>query len=209
MPQPVKSPTREQIRGAFEWTARYYSGGAHIGEPDLSDRAAEVLGDRCYTLLAHGARDWQQRNGGPLNRPRRIYLAARYSRHNEMRAVRDVLLALGYEVTSRWIDQHNGTLEQSYTPAKLNADPDECAVLGQHDLDDLKAADTVISFTSVDGGGKGGRHVEHGFALGLGKQVIICGPRENIFHTLPQIRWFPDWRHLAGDLAAMAARGAA
>jgi len=70
MPQPVKSPTREQIRGAFEWTARYHSGGAHIGEPDLSDRAAEVLGDRCYTLLADGARDWQQRNGGPLNRPR-------------------------------------------------------------------------------------------------------------------------------------------
>lgn len=34
---------------------------------------------------------------------RRIYLAARYSRNDEMRGVRDVLTALGYEVTSRWI----------------------------------------------------------------------------------------------------------
>jgi hypothetical protein len=126
----------------------------------------------------------------------KIYLAARYSRNDEMRGVRDVLTAIGYEVTSRWIDQHDGALEASYTPAKLNADPEECAILGQHDIDDLTAADTVISFTSPDGGGKGGRHVEHGIALGLGKRLIVCGPRENIFHTLPQIEHHAIWSGL-------------
>jgi hypothetical protein len=53
-----------------------------------------------------------------------------------------------------------------------------------------------MSFTSA-GGGKGGRHVEYGLALGLGKRLIICGPRENIFHTLPQVEHYPDWWHLA------------
>jgi len=126
----------------------------------------------------------------------KVYLAARYSRHDEMRGVRDVLTALGHEVTSRWIDQHGGALEASYTPEKLNTDPAECGVLGEHDVADLAAADTVISFTSTNGGGKGGRHVEHGIALGMGKRVIVCGPRENIFHTLPQIEHYPSWRSL-------------
>lgn len=126
----------------------------------------------------------------------RIYLAARYSRNDEMRGVRDVLTALGYEVTSRWIDQHGGQLESDYTPDVLNQQPERCALLGLHDVEDLATADTVISFTSADGGGKGGRHVEHGLALGLGKRVIVCGPRENIFHTIPQIEHYPSWRAL-------------
>lgn len=128
--------------------------------------------------------------------PLRIYLAARYSRHAEMQGVRDVLAALGHTVTSRWIDQHDGALEASYTQEKLNADPEECGVFGVHDVEDLAAADVVISFTSAGGGGKGGRHVEFGLALGLGKRVVICGPRENIFHALPHVEWYPDWAHL-------------
>lgn len=134
----------------------------------------------------------------------KIYLAARYSRHDEMRGVRDVLATFGHEVTSRWIDCHDGQLEASFTPETLNADPAACAVLGQHDVEDVEAADTVISFTSVDGGGKGGRHVEFGLALGLAKHVIVCGPREHIFHTLPQVEHYPTWRELALALAIAA-----
>jgi hypothetical protein len=142
-----------------------------------------------------------------MSTTQKIYLAARYSRNDEMRGVRDVLTAMGYEITSRWIDQHNGKLETSYTPEKLNTDPDECAVLGQHDVADLAAADTVISFTSTNGGGKGGRHVEHGLALGMGKRVIVCGPRENIFHTLPEIEHYPSWRSLVIALAPVGISG--
>ena len=126
----------------------------------------------------------------------KIYLAARYSRNDEMRGVRDVLEALGHKVTSRWIDQHGGNLPESIVAEKLNAEPGECSKYAFIDLQDLKAADTVISFTSAGGGGKGGRHIEFGVALGLGKDVIIVGPRENVFHTLPQIEHYPDWAHL-------------
>jgi hypothetical protein len=125
-----------------------------------------------------------------------IYLAARYSRNDEMRGVRDVLQALGHTITSRWIDQHGGNLLESFVAAKLNDDPDGCAKYARVDLEDLEAADTVISFTSSDGGGKGGRHIEFGLALGLAKHLVIVGPRENVFHTLPAIEWYPDWTHL-------------
>jgi hypothetical protein len=113
-----------------------------------------------------------------------------------MRGVRDVLHGLGHEVTSRWIDQHGGALLESIVAEKLNEDPDGCAHYAAVNLEDLEAADTVISFTSPGGGGKGGRHIEFGVALGLGKHVVIVGPRENVFHTLRSIEYYPDWSHL-------------
>jgi hypothetical protein len=129
----------------------------------------------------------------------RAYLAARYGRHDEMRGVRDVLQgALGIEVTSRWIDCHTdvvGDFTSSFTPEVLNARPEDCAPLGQHDLDDIDRADMVISFTS-NGTGKGGRHVEFGYGLALGKRCIVVGDREHVFHTLKQVEWYPDWPRL-------------
>lgn len=138
-----------------------------------------------------------------VSNPRKVYLAARYSRHDEMQGVRDVLsAAFGIEVTSRWIDCHTdvvGDFTSSFTPEFLAEHPEKCAPLGQHDIDDLLAADTCISFTS-GGGGKGGRHVEFGVALALGLRLIVVGPREHIFHTLPQVEWFPNWPRLVMSL---------
>ncbi len=134
----------------------------------------------------------------------RVYLASRYSRHDEMQGVSDFLGAFGVEVTSRWIWCHTdvvGDFTSSFTQEFLNASPELSAPLGQHDIDDLVAADTCISFTSGDGG-KGGRHVEFGVALALGKRLIVVGPRENVFHTLPQVEWFPDWPHLVMALTS-------
>ena len=134
-----------------------------------------------------------------------VYLAARYSRNDEMRGVRDVLKALGYMVTSRWIDLHGGKYPGSFTPEQLNDDPVYCARVAEADLDDLADADTVISFTSPGEYGKGGRHVEFGLALGLGKRLVLVGPRENVFHTLPQVEQYPDWSRLVVALAGEAA----
>lgn len=123
-----------------------------------------------------------------------VYLAARYSRNAEMRDYRDDLLALGIKVTSRWIDCHTdvvGDFTASFTQEFLNANPEKCAPLGQHDLDDLDEADCVISFTGS--GLKGGRHVELGYALARGKRLFVIGPRENVFHTLPIVEHFDDW----------------
>lgn len=134
----------------------------------------------------------------------KVYLAARYSRHPEMRKVRDRLVELGHTVTSRWIDQHGGKYPSSFTPEALNNDPAYCARLGIHDVNDVDAADVVVSFTEGSGGGKGGRHVEFGLALGLGKRLVVVGPREHIFHTLPQVEVVGSVEALEGLLGVEA-----
>lgn len=136
----------------------------------------------------------------------KIYLAARYSRNAEMRGVRDVLSTLGFEVTSRWIDLHPdvvGDFSSSFGAAPLNEDPTRCAPLGQHDLDDIDRADWVVSFTCGTGG-KGGRHAEFGYALAKGKRLFVVGPREHVFHTLPQVEVFATWHHFAARPAAQS-----
>lgn len=139
---------------------------------------------------------------------KKVYLASRYSRADEMQGVRDVLAGLmGAEVTSRWIDKHpdtNGpTLLSSFTPEVLAADPEGCGKYASVDVEDVLAADTVISFTCGTGG-KGGRHVEFGIGVGAGKRLIVVGPREHIFHTLPEVEWHPDWPHLVMALTREA-----
>src|SRR5262249_1689939 len=96
-----------------------------------------------------------------------IYLAARYSRNEEMRGYREVLeTEFGYRVTSRWIDQHGGQLEESMGPDQIEANRTAASVFADKDIADLRAADIVIHFTGGTGS-KGGRHTEMGFALGL------------------------------------------
>lgn len=132
----------------------------------------------------------------------KVYLAARYSRNEEMRAVRDALESFGHCVTSRWVDCRAGKYLTSFTPEHLNNDPEYCSTLALHDLEDLTAADAVISFTDEQGGGKGGRHVEFGVALAQGKRVILVGPRENVFHTLPKVEHYLSWAELAEVLTS-------
>jgi hypothetical protein len=128
----------------------------------------------------------------------KIYLAARYSRNDEMRGVRDVLEVLGFEVTSRWIDLHPdvvGDFSSSFDATTLNETPELCAPLGQHDLDDIDRADWVVNFTCGTGG-KGGRHVEFGYGMAKGKRLFVVGPREHVFHTSTKVEHYPSWRTL-------------
>lgn len=101
----------------------------------------------------------------------KIYIAARYQRREEMLLVAKALDRLGHTVVSRWINGHTSS------PAK-NA---------QEDLDDIRRADAMILFSDREPTTSGGCHVETGVALAIGKPLAIVGPRENIFHHLPQI----------------------
>lgn len=122
-----------------------------------------------------------------------IYLAARYSRAAEMRRYRDQLMDLGYRVSSRWIDHHGGTLTESLGSDEISANLDYAQAIAQTDLIDLDASHMVIAFTEEDGGGKGGRHFELGYAVARAKRIIIVGPRENIFHSLSFVQQHPTW----------------
>lgn len=121
---------------------------------------------------------------------KKIYIAAPFPRGPELRPVRDKLTGLGYTVTSRWLDVEAAVV----TPAASGHD-DDAVSRASSDIDDLLAADTVISFT-YPGEGKGGRHIEFGMAWAWEKQLFIVGPRENVFHTLPRVTWYPDLESL-------------
>lgn len=134
----------------------------------------------------------------------RIYLAARYSRREELCGYRRTLQFAGYEVTSRWLDGGH-----HISDAALNDDHGDQGFsasqrqrFAEEDWSDLFWADTCISFTEAprSSASRGGRHVEFGAALAMGKRCIVVGPRENVFHCLPQVEVYPDWLRLYPQL---------
>ena len=126
----------------------------------------------------------------------KIYLAARYSRHREMVGYREKLRAWGHEVTSRWID---GNHQVDDSGLSRLSPPEQRIQFAQEDVEDLLAADCVISFTEEprSTNSRGGRHVEFGLGLGRGKLLIVVGPRENVFHCLPEVEVFETWPEVA------------
>ncbi|HUF24728.1 MAG TPA: nucleoside 2-deoxyribosyltransferase [Vicinamibacterales bacterium] len=133
---------------------------------------------------------------------RAIYLSGQFEDAPVLRQAREQLVAAGYRVTSRWLDA------PSSTPATALADQEgageRLAAIARQDFEDIDAADAVVVFNPAESCsiGRGGRHVETGYALALGKPVAIVGARGNIFHWLPEIAVVPDWPSLADWLQA-------
>jgi hypothetical protein len=116
----------------------------------------------------------------------RLYLASRWSRRAEMQSHAAELEALGLaRVEAAWLREPHDWDGESEPAARS---------LALDDYRDLSAADAVIAFTEAPGGcRRGGRHVELGLALGLGRRVIIVGPIENVFCAMPGIIRFERW----------------
>lgn len=135
----------------------------------------------------------------------KIYLAARYTRRLELCEYRAALESIGIDVTSRWL---NGSHQLSDAGVPIG-DSGEALVeddtsqeaahlrakFATDDYEDVAAADLLIAFTQPPRSdkGRGGRHVEFGIALGLGKPIVVIGPRENVFTWLPQIQQHDTW----------------
>jgi len=115
----------------------------------------------------------------------------------------EALDKVSVNVTSRWLTGAHG----------WDGTPDhEIPELVQsrfarEDLEDIKAADLVVCFTEHPGAGpsQGGRHVEMGYALALGKRIAVVGPVENIFYAIPIVARYDDWPSLLFDLPAIEA----
>ena len=126
----------------------------------------------------------------------KIYLAAAYARREQMQHVAHRLEQAGHHVTSRWINRDSGdaaAIDACPIPGHYRAAAGEIA---QADLDDIKAANLLIAVTESapeyqplekDRTSRGGRHVELGYALALGKKAAIVGPLENIFCALARV----------------------
>lgn len=136
---------------------------------------------------------------------KQIYLAARYSRREELCTYREELRKLGYLVQARWLDGGH-QLSDRGIPIGENGEAlvegGECqrsaelrAKFAQDDWEDVNAAEIIISFTEPprSSANRGGRHVEFGIGLSKGTRSIVIGYRENIFHWLPQVEFFATW----------------
>lgn len=124
---------------------------------------------------------------------RLVYLAGRYSRREELCQYREQLFHLHrWTCTSRWLD---GSHALDTNGASIQASDSERERFALEDWNDLRRADVCISFTEAprSTNSRGGRHVEFGAALGMNKQCVVIGPRENVFHHLPGVHWYPDW----------------
>lgn len=132
-----------------------------------------------------------------------VYFAARYTRIEELNRYRAELEALGIEVTSRWLAAPQRSSAVDYSE-------EEWRSLARIDQEDVLCCDALVCFSEAPGeGGNGGRHAELGMALALGKQVIVVGRREHIFHRLPevtQVESWPDALRLLAQLEAVASR---
>lgn len=129
----------------------------------------------------------------------KIYLAAGFSSKDLISKHKQELVAGGVTVTSTW------TEEESAPNSGLDAGKDKTyAMYADRDMHEIDMADTLVLF-SVDPTiptVRGGRHVEFGYAAGKGKNLIVVGPKENIFHYPSTVKVFPSWdeakTHLLG-----------
>lgn len=124
----------------------------------------------------------------------KIYLSAAWYRREEMQQFRVRLQGEGFDVKSRWLDE--GAIGLAHSEA------------AEIDLDDISDCDVFVTFTEDSRSHyfSGGRHVELGFAIGLGLKVYVAGAPENVFHLAPGVERVGDQGTLIEALHARAAR---
>jgi|SRR5208337_3779227 len=144
----------------------------------------------------------------------KVYIASVFSDKDRVAQRAAELNQLGIECTMRWPSEtapHNATIKDF---------PDEYfRETAVFDLDDIIAANVLVltvpsekqmADMPVRALARGGRHFETGFMYGLiasgeNRELIILGPRENVFHFLdgqsvtsryPAIKQFDTWEQV-------------
>ena len=109
----------------------------------------------------------------------------------------------GHNITSNWIhgDHHLVPWEfRKHWTNDLGTDDEidpQARPIAIEDYDNLLKANTVVFFSQKPSNPapRGSRHVEFGIALRTGMDILVIGPRENLFHTMPGVRHWHDWDH--------------
>lgn len=116
----------------------------------------------------------------------KLYLAAPYAWKPEIRILVDwISRNTQHIVTSTWMYE---TYAKDVTLVQMT-DADRASIAAR-DLEEVEGCETLVLFTVPESTPlpRGGRHFESGYALAQGKALWVVGPRENLFHYLPEVR---------------------
>lgn len=121
----------------------------------------------------------------------KIYLAARFSRRHLAHALGVQLQQAGHEIVSRWtLPGEDHVIPKGSSEQAADRERERFA---KEDIEDVNACDWMISLMeNPRNDGRGGRHVEFGYGLAMGKKMTIIGPKETVFHHLPEVEQFND-----------------
>jgi len=107
-----------------------------------------------------------------------------------MQTVARTIAPLGFSVTSRWIWGEHQASDAAIGTGTLG---DFERRLAREDIEDLQAAELCIGFSEpLRAASRGGRHVELGMALVLGKTIVVVGGHEHVFHALSPMIHVPN-----------------
>jgi hypothetical protein len=115
----------------------------------------------------------------------RIYLAAAWSRKQEICDIANDLISLGHNVQSRWL------YEPSFSSAVITDRKNFMRSRAEIDVEDVRAADILVRFsdnlnqeTVPSRLATGARMFETGLAYSLGKVIVIVGGYQCVFDYL-------------------------
>lgn len=123
----------------------------------------------------------------------KYYIATSLSNKRSHHLVRDGLNQLGYAITHDWTLHENSTFTSK----------EQLSEFAMNDLNGVASADVVIVLLP----GGGGSHVEMGYALGLGKKVLIHSEDPEVFGVNAKTKAFyhhPDVSSLTGPIKNLA-----
>ena len=139
----------------------------------------------------------------------KVYIAAPYGAREQVREYCDSLLKLGHTPMSRWA-YGSRPITTGTTRSAPHLSDAEADTYAQGDLVDVSRSDCLIMLTEdasdilAGGAASGGRHIELGYALAIGKTVIVVGDPENIFHRSGLVRRVDTWEEAIEQLATRA-----
>lgn len=122
----------------------------------------------------------------------RVYIASAFNTIATIRQYRDELKAIGIDCTSTWADE---TADPNIQMTDKSLTDSFLLFTAITDIKDIDRSDAVVLITQEPTKPfvRGGRMHEFGYAMGREKKLIICGPKENIFHYLPSVTECKDF----------------
>lgn len=115
----------------------------------------------------------------------KLYMAARFTRREELESYAPLIQDAGFEITSTWVfGGEDGLTRQD---------------IAELDIRDVERADAILLFTEPYGEHipGGGRFVEFGYAIGRGKKLFVIGGRENVFMHYPGVEFYMNVHEFA------------